>query len=66
MNYEGVLEDSQQIKFMDLINIPTTYIFEKIIRNLDTRSILALGQTCKTIEEKRKTVSENAMHSKPT
>ena len=52
MKYEGMLENSKQISFMDLINIPTTYIFDKIAKNLDTRSILALGQTCKSIEEK--------------
>ena len=43
---------NNQLNLKELMDIPSTYIFEKIVKNLDTKSIVALGQSCKSMSRK--------------
>ena len=40
------------LQLTDIVNMSSTYIFEKIAIGLDTRSIAALGGTCKLLRDK--------------
>lgn len=43
---------NKQLNLKELMDIPSTYIFQKIVKNLDTKSIVALGQSCKSMSRK--------------
>ena len=43
---------NKQLNLKELMDIPSTYIFEKIVKNLDTKSIVALGQSCKSMSRR--------------